>query len=244
MVRKPERDSNVNNLADACRETSRSASRRWMWALKMTVRTTVGAISLAGAGDASANPRPLPFTYPYETLAEGAAELELYGDMTPLRVNADPTDPAKGRLYEPGYTLQSELEYGVDDRWELGFYQVFEAVPQDGGSNAMQFDGFKFRVRTRLAESGQWPVDVSLYLELETLHDELGLEEKLNLQRRFDNLRWMANLWVEQSIARPLDGGTKSVDFTINPTTGFTYQVTPTVHPGVEYWARGVVGGT
>ena len=32
-----------------------------------------------------ANPRPLPFTYVYETLAEGDAELEQYGDLTPVR---------------------------------------------------------------------------------------------------------------------------------------------------------------
>jgi hypothetical protein len=189
-----------------------------------------------------ANPRPLPFTYPYETLPEGSAELELYGDMTPLRVQADPTDPTKGRLYEPAYILQSEFEYGVTDRLELGFYQVFEANPQDGGSNTMTFDGFKWRVRGRLAEAGEWPVDVSLYLELETLHDEWALEEKVNLAKRFGRLRWMTNLWVEQEIERPFDRSATPVELVVNPTMGFVYDLTTTFHPGVEYWAHGKYG--
>src|SRR4051794_1482595 len=97
---------------------------------------------------AHANPRPLPFTYPNETLAKGNLELELYTDVNPLRVYRDPTDPTAGKLWEPGYILQNELEYGLSDHVELGFYQVFEANPADGGENSMTFDGLKWRVRT------------------------------------------------------------------------------------------------
>jgi hypothetical protein len=158
--------------------------------------------------------------------------------MTPLRVAASTTDPTQGNLWEPAYTLQNELEYGLTDRLELGFYQVFEANPADGGSNSMQFDGFKWRLRGRLAEAGDWPVDVGYYLELETMHDELSLEEKVLLAKRFGPLHWMANLWVEQTERRPYDGS-RSLHFIVNPTTGVEVQVTPTFHPGVEYWARG-----
>jgi hypothetical protein len=187
-----------------------------------------------------ATPRSLPFTYPYETLDEGELEIELYGDVTPLRVLADPSDTTGPRLWEPAYLLQSEIEYGVSDRVELGFYQVFEAQPADGGSNAMTFDGFKWRVRTRLAEAGEWPVDIGLYLELETLHDEVSLEEKVLLAKRLARWHLMANLWVEQSERRPLDGpGQRSFHFVVNPTAGFVYQVTPVFQPGLEYWARG-----
>src|SRR5260370_20753757 len=160
---------------------------------------------LACSAGALASPRPLPFTYPYETLGEGELEVELYGDMTPLRVLANRGQSTGRHLWEPAYQLQSEFEYGVTDRVELGFYQVFEATPVDGGSNTMTFDGFKWRVRTRLAEAGEWPVDVALYLELETLHDEYSLEEKVILAKRFGRAHWMANLWVEESLARPLD---------------------------------------
>ena len=161
------------------------------------------------APTARANPRPLPFTYPYETLPEGATEVEFYSDMTPNRVFADPAgDAQKGLLYEPRYMLQTEFEHGITDHTEVGFYQVFEAEPENGGNNTLRFDGLKWRIRHRLGEEGQYPVDVAFYLELETMHDELSLEEKVILGKRFGNLRWMANLWVEQTIARPYDSGT------------------------------------
>ncbi|HEY8077527.1 MAG TPA: hypothetical protein VIF62_25550 [Labilithrix sp.] len=203
---------------------------------------SVAAAALFVSAAASATSRPLPFTYPNETLPEGQLELELYTDVNPLRVHADAADPTKGNLWEPAYQLQSEFEYGLTDRFELGFYQVFEATPQDGGDNSLRFDGLKWRVRTRLAEPGQWPVDIGLYLELETMHDELALEEKVNLQRRLGRLRLMANLWVEQQVARPLDKSQRSdLQFVVNPTAGFVYEVTPTFQPGAEYWSRGLL---
>jgi hypothetical protein len=213
--------------------------------MKMNVKTIFATLSLAatllGARIVMANPRPLPFTYPYETLPEGSSEVELYGDMTHNRVDADATDPTKGRLWEPRYQLQIEFEHGITDRTELGFYYVMQAEPQAGGDNNLKFDGFKWRVRHRFAEQGEWPVDVAAYLELETMHDELSLEEKLLLSKRFGDLRWMANLWVEETISRPYDAGSKAPYLIINPTTGFTYQLTTTFHPGIEYWARGYV---
>jgi hypothetical protein len=207
--------------------------------MKATIKCIAGIAIVGRMGAASASPRPLPFTYPYETLGRGELEVELYGDMTPLRVEADPADPSRGRAWEPAYLLQNEFEYGVNDRVELGFYQVFEASPADGGSNAMTFDGFKWRVRARLADAGEWPVDVALYLELETMHDELSLEEKVILARRFGRFHWMANLWVEQSEHRPYDSQQRSLHFIVNPTTGVAFEIAPWFQPGVEYWARG-----
>jgi hypothetical protein len=190
---------------------------------------------------ANATPRQLPFTYPNETLSKGEVELEMYTDVNPLRVQADPADAAAGNLWTPEYKLQTEIEYGLSDRFELGLYQVFEAEPQAGGDNVLKFDGLKWRIRTRLAQPGELPVDVGFYFELETMHDELSFEAKINLQRRLGNFKWMANLWAEESITRPLDTAAhgRSAHFIVNPTTGFVYEVTPTFQPGVEYWARG-----
>ena len=80
-------------------------------------------------------------------------------------------------------------------------------------------------MRTRLAEANEWPVDVSLYLELETMHDELSLEGKVNLQKRLGPVRILSNLWAEESFVRPLDTkahGREAV-FIINPTLGEHY---------------------
>jgi hypothetical protein len=201
----------------------------------------IGLLSVFTALPARATPRTLPFSYPNETLSKGALELEAYTDVNLVRVAADPTGEVRGNIWSPEYRLQTEFEYGITDRVELGLYQVFEAAPQAGGGNTLTFDGLKWRVRTRIAEPGQLPVDIGLYFELETMHDELALEAKLNLQRRVGRLRLLSNLWVEEAWVRPLDKKSqgREAEFIINPTLGGSFEVTPTFHPGVEYWARG-----
>src|SRR5260370_122687 len=206
--------------------------------LKPTIKCSILTLTMLLPIRAWATPRELPFTYPVETLPQGSLELEMYGDMTPLRVYANPSDPrhppdlSQGRLWEPAYQLQNEFEYGLTDSVELGFYQVFVAKPAHGGSNALTFDGMKWRVRGRFADTGQWPIDVGWYAELETKHDELSLEGKVLLAKRWGRLHWMANLWVEASEQRPFDENLRSFHFILNPTTGVAYQVTPTFHPG------------
>jgi hypothetical protein len=184
------------------------------------------------ASTASANPRPLPFTYPYETLPQGSAEIEQYVDATWVRTPKDfSVNP--GKTWDPNYQVQTELEYGITDRLEFGAYLVWSQAASPAPT--MTFEGTKFRLRYRIGEEGQLPVDVALYLEGAVFHDEYELEEKVILSKRFGNLKVMANLWVEQEYER--DKG--EVEFVINPTIGATYQLTPTFFLGAEYWARG-----
>jgi hypothetical protein len=207
--------------------------------MKTIVSCITFGILLVVSGRAWANPRPLPFTYPVETLPAGDFEIEQYADITPLRVLSE---DGSRRIWEPSYLLQTEFEYGLTDRVELATYLQFEASPVDGGTNGMTFDGLKFEARGRFADTGAWPIDVGVYLELETLHDELSLEGKILLGKNFGGFHWMANLWAEAGWDRPYDPALRTFHFVLNPTTGLTYQVTPTFHPGVEYWARGQLG--
>jgi hypothetical protein len=216
--------------------------------MKVIFNSAISA-SLLVAVSTGATPRVLPFSYPNETLAEGATEIEATTDVNPLRVPASATDATAGNLWEPEMILQTELEYGISDRFELGFYQQFKSEPQPGGETAFAFDGLKWRLRTRLAEPGQWPVDIGLYFELETLHDELSLEGKVNLQRRLGHALLLSNLWVEEEFDRPYDTKAHGQEarFIVNPTVGLAYQVKPAFHPGIECWARGQLkasGGT
>src|SRR4051794_3570351 len=192
------------------------------WSLVAAAGLALG--SVVAPRTALANPRPLPFTYPYETLPEGEAEIEQYVDATPLRA----LDEGGARIWEPRYVLQTEYEYGITDRLELGLYLVFQSDP--GGP--LGFDGTKQRLRLRLADQGEWPVDVAVYGEISEMHDELELEEKLILGKRFDKLRLMANLWFEESFER-YSGEPETV---ANPTLGATYEISPTFHVGAEYW--------
>jgi hypothetical protein len=190
--------------------------------------SVVAAAVVWTALPARANPRPLPFTYPYETLTAEEAEIEQYVDMTPARI-VDPEDTTgNGRIWDMRYQLQTEFEYGITDHLELGLYLVFEN--EAGGPLA--FDGVKQRLRLRLAEEGTLPVDMDLYGELAEFHDELEFEEKVILSKRFDKVRVMANLWFEESLER-YEG---ELETTFHPTGGITDEITPNLHLGFEYW--------
>jgi hypothetical protein len=182
---------------------------------------------------ARANPRPLPFTYGYETLAEGEAEIEQYADFTPLKaLSATTGAPA----WYGATQFQTELEYGITDRLELGLYVTLAPKPGEsfvGAASLTEGNGIKQRLRLRLAEEGEWPIDVALYGEVVENENEVELEAKVILQKRFGRLRLMTNLWAEREYYFA-----NRRDWVINPTLGITYQVTAAIHPGLEYWMR------
>jgi hypothetical protein len=208
----------INSDIAAPRLGSSARFRLARWA----AATALGLASLAASRPASANPRPLPFSYPYQTLPEGEAELEQYVDATPVRV--------PNALWSPNWAFQTELEYGISDRLELGLY----VVGKQAAGDAFRVDGTKQRLRLRLAEEGQWPVDTALYFEVSELSDELEVEQKLILQRRFGPVRAIANLWFEQS----LENYRGELESKFNPTGGLAVRVSPNAEIGAEYWAR------
>lgn len=183
---------------------------------------------------AAANPRPLPFSYPYETLPPGKFEIEQYADLVPVRVTRENPDGTLSGVVSMRSVLQTELELGLTDRLEVGWYFVF----QQGASADtpfLRFQGLKQRLRLRLAEDGDWPVNVGLYLEVAEFHDEVEVEEKILLSRRFGPLNLVTNLWVEQEYYFQANE-TKLI---YNPTLGVTYELSPRFIVGGEYWVRG-----
>jgi hypothetical protein len=195
-------------------------------------RVLVVVAALAPA-PASANPRPLPFTYTYETLPEGSVELEQFADLTPLRALSATSGAPTWYL---GTQLQTELEYGITDRLELGLY--FTLVPETGESltgraTMLEGNGVKQRLRLRLAEEGEWPLDVALYGEVVENDREIELEAKIILQKRIERLRLTANIWAEREFYY-----VPQRDWVLNPTAGATFQISPRFHPGVEGWMR------
>jgi hypothetical protein len=201
----------------------------------------IGTIALFGpfvaltllAATASANPRPLPFTYTYETLAQGDTEVEQYFDFVPLRG----VDPTTGSHRWYGATqFQTEVEYGLTNRLELALYAVLAPSPGDSltqTASLTETTGVKQRLRYRIAEQGQLPVDIGLYAELVENTRELEIEGKLVLVKRFGDLRIATNLWFETEFY--FKGERELV---LNPTLGITYQVTPSFHVGLDSWVR------
>jgi len=183
---------------------------------------------------ARANPRPLPFTYPHEQLVEGATELEQFVDFTPVKA----ADGTKGTPADYGlFQFTTEFEHGITDRLELGLYVFYAPSPGPDYAQApggFQGTGMKQRLRYKLADTGAWPIDVSVYGELVESESEFEIEAKLILQRRFGLARIMANMTVEQEFEYK---GEKSL--VLFPSAGATFEVTPAFQPGFEWWMRG-----
>ncbi len=184
------------------------------------------------AKPAHATPRPLPFTYTTDTLAPGELEVEQYVDITPVKAVDNNNKPVTYGATQ----FQTEFEYGLANRLELGLYVVYVPTPAEYVSlpQTTETTGVKERLRYVLADPGAWPIDVGLYGELVEGQTEAELEAKILLQRRIGNLRLDANLWAEYEVyyAAP------QRDVVINPTLGATYEITPSVHVGAESWLR------
>jgi hypothetical protein len=201
----------------------------------MVTRRAFAALAvLALARPAGATPKPLPFTYGADTNPKGKGEVEQYVDLVPLVALDGNAAPRRYLATE----LLTEVEYGVSDRVELGLYVTL--APGAPGYVAtprlIEGNGSKQRVRWRLADPGDWPVDVALYGELSETNDEIEIEAKLILERAFGPVRLLANAWFEHEF---YFSGRR--EWVFDPTAGFTVQVTPNVFPGFEYWMRAEV---
>jgi hypothetical protein len=196
----------------------------------LIVALTVAA--LFAEGTALATPRPLPFTYNYETLGEGELEVEQYLDMVPLK---SVTSAYPSGTWVMGTQFQTEFEYGITNHLELGLYMTIAPNPNasvypEAAPPLTEGTGAKERLRYRFFEEGVLPVDMDLYGELTETDMEFEIEAKLILQKRFGNLRIAANVIGEHEwyFASPQQ------DWVFDPSAGITYQVTPVFQPGID----------
>jgi hypothetical protein len=193
----------------------------------------LSAVVASLAAPVWANPRPLPFSYPHEQLPEGATEIEQYVDYTPVRA----LDVEGHSVPYAAMHFQTEFEHGITDRLELGLYVMYAPAPN--GEIAFQtapsidHTGLKQRLRYKLADTGAWPIDVSLYGELVENEKEVELEGKVILQRRIGPMRIIANATVEEEFEF---AGERN--FVVAPSGGLTFEATPSVQPGIEWWMR------
>ncbi len=199
------------------------------------MRRTLAALIVLAPAIAAANPRSLPFTYTTETLPAGSVEIEQFVDMVTLRA----LSPASGEAeaYMPS-AFQTEIEIGLADRLELGLYLTYVPDLGEQFSSKSLFpglgNGMKQRIRYIFAPPGEWPLDVGVYGELVENEREIEIETKVLLQRRFDRVRVAANLSAEYELYF-----NKQRELVLNPSLGATYEVTPSLHVGLDSWLRG-----
>ena len=200
----------------------------------MIARVGSLAFTLAVASSALANPRPLPFTYTTATMPEGQVEVEQYADAVPLRGTAT----ANGRpQWYLSSQFQTEIEIGLTSKLELGLYFVYAPSAASSAltntTTPTERTGLKQRLRYRFANEGEWPVDVALYGELVENQDEIELEAKLILHRRFGPLRVATNVTGERELY--FNGNREWV---FQPTLGLSWEISPSIRPGLEGFVR------
>jgi len=181
-----------------------------------------------------ATPKYAPFTYPYETLGEGQVEIEQYADLVPLKARQGVSGAEQGYA---ATQFQTELEYGITDHLELGLYLTLSPPPTqalvDFAPVLTEGNGIKQRLRLRIAEPDELPLDIGLYGEVVENDHEIELEAKVILQKRIDPLRLMLNAAGEREFY--FDGHNEWV---FKSSLAASYQVTPSIFPGVEAWMR------
>ena len=182
---------------------------------------------LSRATAAYATPRPLPFTYTTETLAQGETEIEQIADLVPVRTLSANGAP----IWYMATQFQTEIEYGLTDRLEVALYFTFAPAPNDGTASVplTEGTGVKQRLRYAFAPPGEWPINLGFYGEITETDQEVELEAKILLQRRLGRLRIDANLWAEYELYY-----IPRRDIVLNPTLGATVEISPKFHLGLE----------
>lgn len=190
----------------------------------------VAGLTLA-ARPARADRRIFAYTYPYMTLPQGSFELEHYLDLG-LRGPTVTWDHAlpPGTVNDfshPTWLHQVELEYGITDRLDFGFYNVFEQDP----AGVFKFDGVKLRSRYRFSDPGVHLVDSAAYLELVYFGDELEIEQKLIFSKILGHVEIAFNATGEEE----LEFASKEWEYVLTPSLGVGYHFTPALAVGLEY---------
>ena len=111
-----------------------------------------GILSSAGLADR----RSYVWTYEYQTMPKGTAEIEYY--LTHKISDWDNYDDKNT------WEHAVELEYGITDHWDVAIYQTWQQTNTDT-DDSFDYTGSKLRTRYRIGEKGQLPVDVLLYAE-------------------------------------------------------------------------------
>jgi hypothetical protein len=185
---------------------------------------------LAAARPARADRRIFAYTYPYMTLPQGSFELEHYLDLG-LNNWDNPATPTRERDWtHPSWQHQVEFEYGITDRLDFGFYNVFKQDP----FGTMRFDGVKMRSRYRFADPGVHPVDIATYLEFSYFGDEIEIEQKLIASKILGRVEISFNGTIEEG----LELGPQEWEYLVTPSLGVGYHLLPGFALTLEYVGR------
>lgn len=168
--------------------------------------------------------------YPSELVAPGHTMFELHSNFT-----IDGSKQTVDGLYPTNHAFHETIEitHGFTDWFESGFY-IFTSARSGQG---LDWVGYHIRPRVRVPEKWHWPVGV-------------GLSNEIGYQRRpfsVDTWTWemrpiidrQAGRWywsINPTLDRSLHGQSVHQGFVFSPDFKFSYNFTPTIAGGLEYY--------
>lgn len=168
--------------------------------------------------------------YSYETVEPGHTMVELHSNFTiegsKQRVNGlYPTDHA--------FHETIEITHGFTDWFETGFY-IFTSARSGQG---WQWVGDHIRPRFRVPEKWHWPVGVSLsneigYQRRQFSEDTWTWEMRPIVDQKLGRWYWSLNPTFDRSFHGP--GVSQGMVF--SPNFKFSYDFTPKISGGLEYY--------
>ena len=168
-----------------------------------------------------ADRRSYVWTYEYQTMPKGVAEVEYY-------LTHKISDWHK---YDDKNTWDHnvEFEYGLTDHWDVAIYQTWNQTNTEN-EDTCDYTGSKIRTRYRIGEKNQLPIDILLYAEYilgDGPKNEDKIEAKLILAKDFG--RW--NLAYNQIYEKEVKNGD---EFEHAYATGLSYEFSPVWKMGIE----------
>ncbi|HXW61475.1 MAG TPA: hypothetical protein VEJ45_02675 [Candidatus Acidoferrales bacterium] len=186
------------------------------------------------------------------TAAQGSYEIQVYGSdlvepghtMVELHSNftIEGSTTIEDGIYPTNHSLHEtvEITHGVNDWFETGFY-IFTSAHSGQG---WQWVGDHIRPRVRVPEKWHWPVGVSLSNEIGYQRrpfspDTWTWEIRPIIDQRIGRWYWTINPAFDKS----LHGQNEHMGFFFAPDAKFSYDFTPKIAGGIEYYSTlGPVG--
>jgi hypothetical protein len=177
--------------------------------------------------------------YPYMTEEPGSLEFELLNAFVPWGHSQPGVGISSGIFPSQSMLLNSiELTYGLTDHVEAAVYLDL-ARPED---QSYEYAGSRYRLRGRLFEKGELPVDLGWYAELEWHRTPQFNDNSLELDLR--------PIRVEKDIGRftfdvepvfeiPLKGAEQGQGVELGYIAGLYYSWFPKLSPGLEFYGGG-----
>ena len=197
---------------------------------RLRISLLCAASAIAVAAPVSAQENYEIQVYGSETMSPGVTMFELHSNFT-----FDGERLKKNGILPTYHTFHETLEItrGLNEWSELGFY-FFNSIGADQG---YKYVGSHIRPRVRAPESWGWPVGASLSVEAgfqssEFSEDTWSVEIRPIIDRQIGD--WYVS--VNPTLERSLKSDAPSEGFLFSPNVALTYDLTPKVNVGVEYY--------